>query len=131
MSRSLLDLMPAEEREKALERAARRNTTRKGKNVAVSPEMFLVGEMGYYFGWEAILAVRRGYTVTFDSNGKPVKEPFSLEEAEVLIEAAKKVWYSKIVDQAHSAMIGGSFKVKSESFDSAVRPYVEKAQVEE
>lgn len=130
-SKSLLDLMSKEEAEKAIQRAKKRQESRKSKSVAVSPEMFLVGEMGYYFGWDAILAIRRGYTMTVDTEGKPIKEPFTLEEAEVLVEAAKKVWYSKVVDQAHGAMIGNSLKLKTSSFNDAVKPYSEKAKVEE
>lgn len=120
MAKSLLDLMSPEERDKALSRAAKRSASIKARSVAVSHEMFLVGEMGYYFGWDAILAIRRGYTVTFDSAGKPIKEPFTLEEAEVLVEAAKKVWYSKVIDQVQSA-----------SSESAVKYYMDKARPEE
>lgn len=129
-SKSLLDLMPKEEAEKAIRRAKKRQESRKSKAVAISPEMFLVGEMGYYFGWDAILAIRRGYTMTFGNDGKPIKEPFTLEEAEVLVEAAKKVWYSKVVDHAHSTMIGNSLQVKASSFDDAVRPFSDRAKIE-
>lgn len=146
MSKSLLDLMTPEEREKALQRAAKRNENKKSKNVAISPEMFLVGEMGYYFAWDAILAIRRGYTVVpktdedLMADRKARKDPqwtskfkrevFTLEEAEVLVEAAKKVWFSKVVDHAHSTMIGNSFKTESGSFNSAVQPYTDRTKLD-
>jgi len=121
--------MPKEEAEKALKNAQKRlerHMSRKGLDV--SPEIYLVSEFGYYFGWDAVLAIRRGYTV------EPVtgnKEVFTLDEAQILLEGARKVWYSKLTEQAHAQMVGGSFKVSSSSFNDAVKPFTDKAEVTE
>jgi hypothetical protein len=129
MSKSLLDLMPEEDAKNVIDRAKRRierNKAKKGLNV--SPEIFLVAEMGYYFGWEAVMAIRRGYTVVPGTNNKEV---FTLEEATVLLEGAKKVWYSKLIEQAHVGVVSNSFNSSSKSFDNAITPFVDKAEIKE
>lgn len=129
MSKSLLDLMSEDERKKAIERADKRmqrNKSRKGLDV--SPEIFLVAEMGYYFGWEGLMAVRRGYTINPITNDEEI---FTLAEAQVLLEGARKVWYTKLTEQAHAGMISNSFNIRSTSFESAVQPFTEKAEVKE
>lgn len=129
MPRSLLDLMPQEEADKALERAKKRLDRQKArKGLDVSPEIFLVSEFGYYFGWDAMLAIRRGYTVVPGTNEK---ELFTLEEAQVLLEGARKVWYSKLIEQTNSGIISNSFNTSSKSFDSAIEQFKEKAEVKE
>lgn len=126
MSKSLLDLMPEGEREKALQRAEKRlarNSARKGLDVP--PEFHMAAEMGYYFGWDAILALRRGFTVEPVSGNK---ELFTMQEAQLLLEGARKVWYSKLIDQAHAGVISHSFSSGSKSFDNAVQPFTERAE---
>ncbi len=144
MSRSLLDLMPKQEAEKARENAKKRlerQMSRKGLDV--SPEMYLVSEFGYYYGWDAVLAIRRGYTIepVMDSRGNFVTDKegniryhpstLTLEEAQLMLEGARKVWYSKITEQTHAQMIGNSFKTTSKSFSQAVKPFTDKAEVKE
>lgn len=127
--RSLLDLMGEEERAKAIERGNRRmERQRSRKGLDVSPEIYLVAEFGYYFGWDAMMAIRRGFTVVPGTNDKEV---FTLTEAQVLLEGAKKVWYSKLIEQAHSGIVSNTFKSSSKSFDSAIGPFKEKADVTE
>lgn len=127
MSRSLLDLMPKEEAAKAIERGQRRMENSKSKKgLAISPEVFLVSEFGYYFGWEAVLAIRRGYTVV-PITGE--KEVLTLDEAQVLLEGARKVWSSKLAEQAHAGVISNSFKSSSTSFDSAIKPFTDRAEI--
>lgn len=129
MSRSLLDLMPPEEAEKALQRGKNRLGRQKAKrSLDISPEIYLVSEFGYYFGWEAVLAIRRGYTTVPGTNEKEI---FTLDEAQVLLEGAKKVWYSKLIEQAHAGIISNTFSSSSKSFDKAVEPFTEKAEVKE
>ena len=129
MSKSLLDLMPAEEREKALEKAEKRlarNKTRRG--MKVSPEFFMAAEFGYYFGWDALLALRRGYTVD------PVtgdKEVLKMTEAQLLLEGAKKVWYTKLVEQVEANVISNSYNSQGKSYEAAIKPFKERAEVEE
>lgn len=129
MSKSLLDLMPKAEAEKAIERGKKRLERQHArKSLDITPEIYLVAEMGYYFGWEAVMAIRRGYTVVPGANEKEV---FTLEEAQVLLEGARKVWYSKLVEESQVAIVGSSFKTGSKSFDGAVRQFRERAEVTE
>lgn len=144
MSKSFLDLLPPERAKATLERAQRRLERDSSKEgLDISPEMFLVAEMGYHFGWEAVLAVRRGFTiipttkVTKNKAGEKIyqtvyeKETFTLEEAEILREGAKKVFFSKLIDQAHAGMVSNSFKTQATSFEKAVSDFREKSKVKE
>lgn len=134
MSKSLLDLMPREEAQKAVERGKKRlerNKSRKGLDV--SPEIYLVAEFGYYFGWEGVLAIKRGY-IEKDENGNKVKEPFTLEEAMVLLEGARKVWYSKNIEMAHGSLVSNSAihsKNPGQAFNNGMKPFMDKAEVTE
>lgn len=121
--------MPKVEAEKAIERGRRRlDRQRTRKSLDVTPELYLVAELGYYFGWEAVLAVRRGFTVVPGTNEKEV---FTLEEAQVLLEGARKVWYSKLIEQSQAAIVGNSFQSSSKSFDGATQQFANRAAVEE
>lgn len=148
MSKSLLDLMPAEEAKKAIERGERRMAANRAKKgLGVTPEIFLVSEMGYYFDWEAIMAIRRGYTVVpktdedLDEDKRSGRKPewtsmykrevFTLEEAQVLLEGARKVWYSKLVEQSQASIVGHSFKSSAKSYDGAIKQFTDRAEVAE
>lgn len=120
--------MPKEEAAKAIERAQKRTQNVDRGNLAISPEIYLVAEMGYYFGWEAVMTVRRGYTIDPETGNKIM---FTLEEAQVLLEGARKVWYAKLAEQTHSGMISNSFSSSSNSFNSAIKPFTQKAEVKE
>lgn len=130
MSKSLLDLMSPEDKEKALARGRKRLERAKGSSI--SPEMYVIAEFGYYFGFEGILAIKRGYIEYTDAQGKIIKEPFTLEEVLALLEAAKKVWYSKVIDTAHGAMVASSSKFAKqpgESFKSGMQPFIDRADL--
>lgn len=123
--------MSPEEREKALKRAERRLSSKRGHDI--SPEIYLVAEFGYYFGWDGILAIKRGYIEKTDGLGKAIKEPFTLEEAMVLLEGARKVWASKVVDKAHATLIGTQTaysKTPRDTFEKGAEPYIKKANLE-
>lgn len=131
-SKSLLDLMPIEEREKALERGKKRMERRKArKGLEVSPEIFEICELGYYFGWDAVMAVRRGYTVA------PVtgeKELLSMDEVQVLLEGARKVWYTKLMETAGTTMastMSAFSKTPAQSLESQLKTVKEMAEVTE
>lgn len=130
MSKSLLDLMSPEDREKALARGRKRMERAKGSSI--SPEMYVIAEFGYYFGFEGILAIKRGYIEYTDSQGKVVKEPFTLDEVLALLEAAKKVWYSKVIDTAHGSMVASAAKFAKqpgEAFNNGMQPFRDKADL--
>lgn len=127
---NLLDLMSDEDRElskKAFkQRMAGDTSFRRGNKV--SPEVYLVAELGYYFGWGAIETIKRGYVETFDEEtGQRHQQLFTLEEACALVEAARKVWYSKVVDSARGNLVAtGSALSKhpSQSFNRGIRPFI-------
>lgn len=126
MSKNLLDLMPKEEREKALARAEKRMSKRTGK---VAPEMYLIAEAGYYFGWQAIVDIKRGYIEYKDKDGNNKQAILTLEEVSALVDAASKVWYTKVIDQSHgsfAATISANAKTPSEAFNQSMKPFIDK-----
>lgn len=130
MSKSLLDLMSKEDKEKAIARGRKRMERSKGSSI--SPEMYVTAEFGYYFGFEGILAIKRGYIESVGADGKIVHEPFTLEEVLALIEAAKKVWYSKVIDSAHGSMVASAAKFAKqpgEAFNNGMQPFRDKADL--
>lgn len=131
-SRSILDLMKPEDRERAIERGkARLERKKANKSLSISPELYEVAEFGYYFGWDAVLAVRRGYTVSPVSGEK---ELLSMDEVQVLLEGARKVWYSKLIEQSSTNMhsITSAFsQTPGQSLENQLKPVQEKASVTE
>lgn len=139
---SLLDLMSEEERNKALERARRRMERAKSrKGHDVSPEIYLVAKAGSYWGWEAMMAIRRGYTIeakiddrgnlVTDKSGNIVykKSTLTLDEVTLLLDGADKVRYAQLTEQIHAGVVSNSFTSSSKSFDNAINPFTEKAEV--
>lgn len=130
-SKNLLDLMSPEDKAKAIARGKKRMERAKGSSI--SPEMYVVAEFGYYFGFEGIMAIKRGYIEYPDlTTGEVVREPFTLEEVLALLEAAKKVWYSKVIDSAHGTMVASASKyAKSpgEAFKSGMETFITKADL--
>ena len=130
MSKNLLDLMSPEDKEKAIARGRKRLDKAKGSSI--SPEMYVIAEFGYYFGFEGILAIKRGYIDVVGSDGKVVHEPFTLDEVLALLEAAKKVWYSKVIDSAHGTMVASASKFAKqpgESFKGGMKPFIDRADL--
>lgn len=121
--------MPVEDKNKAIEKAAKRLAKRTGK---VSPEMYLVAEAGYYWGWSAIEAIKRGYIEYKDEDGNEKKSILTLEEVSALIDATNKVWYSKVIDQSagtFSASVSAWSKNPGSSFKSSMQPFVKEAEI--
>lgn len=132
-NKSFLDLLPEEDRKKALDRAEKRlEKQRAHKGHDVSPEIYTIAEFGYYFGWEGMLTIKRGYIEKTDSNGNIVKDPFTLEEALVLLEGARKVWYSKLTEQGHANLVANTSvysKNPGQSFNNGIKPFTDRAEV--
>lgn len=122
---SILDHLSSEDREKAIARGKKR--LEKRDTGSVSPEMYLITEFGYYLGWEAILAVKRGYIESRDGHGKIVKEPFELDEMMALLEGLRKVWYSKQIEIARTNLVAvRSANHQSDptgSFEKGMQPF--------
>ena len=127
---NLLDLMTPEDRE-AVEvvfkkRMSGDNTFRKGK---VSRVAYLLAELGMLYGWEAIVAAKRGYIETFDEHtGKKQKMPLSMEELSALVDAGQKVKHSDYVNYARIVCVGtGSAfsKNPNETLRDGMKPFID------
>jgi hypothetical protein len=127
---NLLDLMTPEDRE-AVEVAFKKrmsgdSTFRKGK---VSRVAYLLAELGMLYGWEAIVAAKRGYIETFDEHtGKKQKMPLSMEELSALVDAGQKVKHSDYVNYARIVCVGtGSAfsKNPNETLRDGMKPFID------
>lgn len=67
---------------------------RSKEKTKVSPEELLVAEFGYYYGWQAMLDL--------------LDNKVTLEDAMKLLEGGRKVWNSKMVDQAYAMYIASA-----------------------
>lgn len=138
---NLLDLMQPDERERALAAFERRKSgdTSYRKDLKIPPEVYLIAELGYYYGWGAIEAAKRGHVESFETvnkNGerieKRTKIALTMEEIAILVEAAHKIWYGKIVDQARGMQIAtGSVMSKhpNATFNQGIKPFEKRARV--
>lgn len=115
---NLLELMKPEDREKAVARFKKRMEGTEKYDNRVPTEMYLLAEFGYYFGWQAV---------------KDIKDNlYTLEEVYPLLEGARKVWYSKLVEQARASQIStASVMAKSpnQAFKKGIKPFAEMAKV--
>lgn len=130
MNKSLLDLMSPEDKQKAIAKGKKRMERSKTQTLDVSPEMFVIAELGYYFGWEAVVAIKRGFITTYDEKMNLKKSTFTLEEALALIEGAKKVWYSKVIDTAHGSFIAHrstQVKEQGKEFNKGMKQFIDRA----
>lgn len=57
----------------------------------VTPEDYFLAEFGYFFGWDGIKAIH--------------DNEISMPDAELLLKAEKKVWYSRLYDMAHVNLV--------------------------
>lgn len=132
---NLLDLMSEEDRKKSLEAFEKRmnGDTSYRKDQKIDPTVYLIAELGYYYGWGAVEAAKRGYIETFDDHTKERKKMIlTLEEIAVLVEAARKVWYSKVLDTSRGSFVAvGSAMSKSpkQSFKEGMKPFAKGAQI--
>lgn len=106
---NLLDLMTPEEQAKMRtafqKRMAGDGTYKKDK---IPPLIYLLAEAGVYFGWQAIVDAKRGYTEARDEDGKLVKIPLTMEEFNGLVMAGRKFRYSDYINQARGTRAGVS-----------------------
>lgn len=104
---NLLDLMTPEDR------AIVQTWTEKRQNPQYKQDiptpLYICAQLGYYYGWQAVMDYRRGYSIGYEpvvnKAGQPtgklqkVRLAFTLEEAVGLIEAARKVHYRLKLDE--------------------------------
>lgn len=130
---NLLDQMTSEERDKMKE-AFRKRMAGDGtyKREKIPPQIYLLAEAGVYFGWQAIVDARRGYTEAQDDAGNLIKIPLSMEEFNGLVMAGKKFRYSDYINQARGTQtaVGSVLSKNSKtSFEKGIRPFMK--QIEE
>lgn len=113
---NLLDLMTSDDRQKMLERYERRMTPDPSRGQhEVSPEIYITSELGYYYGWDAVMALR--------------ENQMSLEEVFAFVEGAKKVRYAKMIEETHAmiAAIQTAFSENPQStFNKTMKQFLEK-----
>lgn len=93
----LSDLLSEEDRKKSEVWAKR--ALNPEHDTDIPPELYQMALHGFYFGFEAIEAIFRGYIDSVDQRtGKPIRIPYNLETVIALNQAARKVAYRQIVD---------------------------------
>lgn len=64
----------------------------------IPPEYYIGAKLGFYYGWQALLAFKLGYVVGLDDNGKPIKIPYTFNDAVADVRSAEKVNYRQLID---------------------------------
>lgn len=116
---NLLSLMTPEDREKVESRfKARMEKNEVAAENLVSSEVYIVSEFGYYFGWAGIEAIR--------------KNEITLEEAYALLEGARKVWYTKLLEESRSrsTSVGAVLsKNGNKVYKDGMKPFMDAAKI--
>ena len=95
----LTDLLNETDQEKV--RKWKNKATNPEHEPDIPPELYHMALHGYYYGFEAIKAILRGYIDSKDpTTGDPIQIPYDLETVIALNQAARKVIYRQIVDMA-------------------------------
>ena len=92
----LFALLTPEEQAKTKAWVKRRETSEHEQEIP--PKLFLAAQLGYYYGWQAVVDFRRGYHEGLDSKGNKTRIAFVYEEAVAFVEAARKVHYRQLLD---------------------------------
>jgi hypothetical protein len=127
---NLLDLMTPKEQEK-MKAAFRKRMAGDGtyKKDKIPPLIYLLAEAGVYFGWQAIVDAKRGYTEAKDDEGNLVKIPLTMEEFNGLVMAGRKFRYSDYINQARVTRAGVSSSLcdskskAKQAFESGVESF--------
>lgn len=82
-------------------------------------ELYIKAQLGYFYGWQAIVAFARGYEIGLDDNGKYVRLPYTLEDAVADVKAAEKVHYRYAMENADFNAIS-SASIHNEKYGKAV-----------
>lgn len=121
---NILDMMTPEHRGQAIARFKKRMQKREREENRVTSEIYLIAEFGYYYGWEGVRAIRNN--------------EITLKEVFVLLEGARKVWYSKQVEinNLRRVAVDSSNPLAKKSsklmnYEKGIQPFVERAKVAE
>lgn len=119
---NLKDMLSPEEKARVERRYAERTNRSKGDNTKIAPEVWIIAKLGVYFGWDAIVSVKRGfiesYTESSDQEMERVLIPFTLEEALMLIDAADTVQNQITARQQSAQYYATSAAMSSSAFDA-------------
>lgn len=86
------------EEDKAKVRGWSRSARVSEHNRDIPPELFIGAKLGFYYGWEALIAFKLGYIVGIDDEGKPMKITYTFEDAIADVKSAEKVNYRNLID---------------------------------
>lgn len=116
---NLRDLMSDEEWQQA-------TNTQKSDEAVVSPLLLQIAKFGYYYGWEAIEAVKRGYV---QKGNKQIN--LELDEVTVLVEAAEKNYAQHIIDigkAVRAGVVSSMSKHPKKDFEAALESFIKRAK---
>ena len=85
--------------------------------VDISPEVYILSEFGYFYGWGAVEAA--------------LNNEITLEAALALVDGAKKVHYTRLIDDAHAQVVAiqsAHADKPSEAFSQGMKPFTERAK---
>lgn len=118
---NLLDLVSDADREKGLRMIERRRQQMVDpvkEDDGVTPEMFSIAEFGINYGWSAVVAIKNN-EITF-------------KEMQELNAAAKKVWYTRLIDKSHGNLIAVNAAMSQDAagiFNQNIKVFTNKAEV--
>ena len=126
---NLYDLLSEEDKQKVDGWAkARMNPTHE---TDIPPYVYVLAEAGHYWGWQAIEAIKRGYTERVGADGNVERIPLTLEEVIALERAEKKIRYREIIDNG-DVQLRANLSAKSDNpgktFDLNMKGYKEAAR---
>lgn len=84
--------------DKAKVRSWSRNAQSSRHERDIPPELFIGAKLGFYYGWQALIAFKLGYITTIDDEGKPTKIPYTFDDAVADVRSAEKVNYRNLID---------------------------------
>lgn len=122
---NLLDIMTDDDRQSATKLAHKHSNGQLSSKV--NPMVYQVAKLGYYYGWGAIEAVKRGYV---DKDGEKIM--LTMEEVSELVKAADKIWAQKCIDLTHCSQIGTSSAMSEhpkQVFEKAIKPFEKMAAI--
>ena len=96
----------------------------------IPPELFIAAKLGYYYGWEARLTFGRGYSIGIDDDGKPIKIPYTWEEAVADVKAADKVHYRNLIDNSEIIASANLCSTRSKDYARSAIDYSNKVRKE-
>lgn len=95
---------------------------------SVSNVSLQIAKLGYYYGWGAIEAVKRGYV-----EKGTAKILLSMEEVGMLVEAGEKIHAQHMVDLARATRAGTasalSDKHPKQVFEKGVESFIKRAKI--